>query len=301
MCIFRCVWKRLAQLRLAWRCVIKSGMLLIVLFFVLNPHPSLFMKQLYRYANMESLIQTDFKALEGINSDIDAMLPSDADQQQEFAAVQRYVYQHIRYAYDWDNWGNVDFWPTAEEVWERQEEDCDGRAVLAASILRSRGFPSATLVGNVQHIWVRLDQQELMGPMAEQNISRQEGKLVVTLPSLDVILGGLSIYIADFPTIRNVILFSVVLLLCYHPYTNPVQFLGIMSIGLLGFLFLKDWANDLMCHQREGVTLSFIGGCLLLGLSLCLSFFSHTNSMRKMLRIWLCQAQREHSIPENAD
>ncbi len=287
------LWERLARIHLVWRLLVKIGMFMVTLFFVLNPHPVLFMKQLPRYADMESLIQTDFQGLETINRDIDAMLPPGADQKQELAVVQKYVYQHIRYTYDWDNWGNIDFWPTAEQVWERRQEDCDGQAVLAASILRSRGFSSATLVGNIQHIWVQLDQQDLMSPMAEQNISREKGKLVVRLPSLKVILGAMAIYITDFPTIRNLLLFWVILLLCYHPNTTFIHFLGTMSIGLLGFILLKDWAYDMMYNQLQGSNLSLICGGLFLGLSFVLPFFFTTNFMRRALGLSLCRAMEE--------
>ena len=178
-----------------------------VLFFILNPNPKRFAQQVQHYFQSELLIQENFPGIEEINREIDALLPPNATLREEFSAIQNYVYQHIAYEYDWDNWGNIDFWPRAELVWARQREDCDGRAVLAASILRSRGFHSATLAGSIRHIWVQVDQQELMDPDAEQNVRLDGGKLAVSLPSPQLLLESTALYVADFPTIRNLILF----------------------------------------------------------------------------------------------
>jgi len=265
----------------------------VVLFFVLNPKPILFIKQLQRYVDMEALIQIDFPALETINREIDALLPPDASQEEEFTKIQQYVYKHIRYVYDWDNWGNIDFWPTAEQVWDLKQEDCDGRAVLAASILRSRGFTSAKLVGNIRHIWVHMDQRELMGPDKEQNIWRENGRTRVSIPSFRVMLGSMAIYIADFPTIRNLVLFFVLILLCYHPCKSFTQFFGITTVGLVGFILLKDWAQAMLDHQIRGVDINFIIGSGLLCLAILYSLCIHRMIKRKMRPGKLCQVMEK--------
>lgn len=287
---FWSLWERIAHLRCIPRFAVKLGVFTIVLFFMLNPRPGLFVKQLPRYLDMEALIQTDFPALKQINQEIDVMVPPNASPKEEFSAVQRYVYQHIPYEYDWDNWGNIDFWPTAEQVWERRQEDCDGRAVLAASILRSHGFPSAKLVGNIRHIWVHVDQGELMGPDTEKNIRHEDGKLVVTLPSLRVILGSTAIYIADFPTVRNLFLFFIALGLCFHPCKNLIRFLGATTVGLVGFILLKDWAMDIRTQQISGVNIYFIAGCGLLCLSMLYALFANTMIKRKIRFLGLSRA-----------
>lgn len=251
--------------------VLKSGIFVTVLVFVLFPNPVLLVRQIGGYLDMESLIQTDFAGIERINREIDEELSANASPQKEFSAIQRYVYQHIRYEYDWDNWGNVDFWPSAEQVWERKREDCDGQAILAASILRSRGFKTANLVGNIRHIWVNVDQQELMGPDKEQNIKREGGKTIITLPSFKLIFSGLAIYVADFPSIRNLILIFTLLILCYHPCKDLTRFLGLTTLGLVGFILLEDWAQEVMTLHVVNVTGTLVSGGGLLGLSLLLS------------------------------
>jgi hypothetical protein len=260
MRVFWFLWKKLANLRLIWRALLKIVILGCVLFAVLYPNPVLFFKQIQNFLDMESLIQTNFNEIDVINREIDAVLPPDADREQELHTIQHYVYEHIRYEYDWENWGNIDFWPSAEQVWERKKEDCDGRAVLAVSILRSRGFESAKLVGNIRHIWVDVDQYELMGPDKEQTLKSEGGRPVITLPSRDLMLNSAALHIAEFPAIRNLIVLLTLLLLCYHPCRNLTGFFGITTMGLIGFILLRDWAKELRIDNIIHINFDCIGG-----------------------------------------
>lgn len=221
----------------------KCCLFVIVLFFVLNPNLFLFIKQLFIYANVEQLIQTDFDGLKEINREIDTRLVPNSTRHEEFKTIERYVYEKISYAYDWDNWGNLDYWPNAKQVWERGREDCDGRAILAVSILRSRGFSDATLAGNFRHIWVTIGDDGLMSLDKEQNLRRENGKTTVTLPSLSLMLKSFAIYWADFPVLRNLLLFGITLILVYHPCRELTPFLGMIIAVLIGYLLLKDWAR----------------------------------------------------------
>ncbi|MCP4395805.1 MAG: transglutaminase domain-containing protein [bacterium] len=284
------IWNRTAELRPLWRLLLKMTIFSIVLFFSLNPHPKRFVQQVQRYFQTEHLIQEDFPGIEEINREIDLLLPPNVTQQEEFLAVQNYVYQHIAYEYDWDNWGNIDFWPKADIVWARQREDCDGRAVLAASILRSRGFHSATLAGSIRHIWVQVDQQELMNPDTEQNVRLDGGKLAISLPSSQLLLESTALYVANFPTIRNLLLFFVALLLCYHPSRNLAQFFGIATLGLVGFILFKDWAQDVNDGKLHGMNIYFFGGTLLLGASFACALIVSALSRRKAREFRFCHA-----------
>lgn len=251
----------------------KLALFSVVLVVVLFPNPILLMKQLKAYLHVDTLIQTTFPGMERIHQELDAQIPAQATRQQEFQTIQRYVYTQIPYAYDWDNWGNTDFWPTAAEVWQRKKEDCDGRAILAASILRARGFTSARLVGNVRHIWVAVDEQELMGPDREQTLVRENDKLRVNLPSWELLIGSIALYFAEFPAIRNLILLLTLLGLCYHPCAARAQFLGITTIGLVGFILLQDWGRQVMESRSPLINFNFIGGGVLLCGAVILSLF----------------------------
>ena len=274
MRIFCSLWERVANFRFVWRLIVKLAIFFIFLLVILYPNPVLLVKQIHNYLDMESLIQPDFVGIETINRELNAIIPSEVSPQKKFLAIEQYVYQHIQYEYDWDNWGNIDFWPTAEQVWKRQREDCDGLAILAASILRSRGFKTATLVGNMRHIWVNVDQWELMGPDQEQNIRPEGGKTIVTLPSFNLMFGAMAIYVADFSTIRNLMLFFVMLVLCYHPRKNFTQFLSMTIVGLVGFILLKDWAQEMTNNHTVSVNINFISGWGLLCISILFSLFA---------------------------
>ena len=178
------MWSRLARLPRVWRYLLKWLVLASVTTVVLYPHPGLLYRQVQHLRNVESLIQPDLPEIAAINREIDAQLATNALRRDELKVVERYVYQHVPYKYDWLNWGNFDYWPTAIEVLGRKREDCDGRAVLAATILRARGFATAQIVANLNHVWVVVDQTELMGPQKEKNLRRVGGRTVVTLPGL---------------------------------------------------------------------------------------------------------------------
>jgi hypothetical protein len=287
------IWTRTAEIRPIWRVLLKITIFCCVLFFILNPNPKRFVHQVQRYFQTELLIQEKFTGIDRINREINALLPSNATPQEEFAVVQSYVYEHIAYEYDWDNWGNIDYWPTAEDVWARQREDCDGRAVLAASILRSRGFDSATLAGSIRHIWVQIGERGLMAPDTEQNVRISGGELSVSLPSLQILLESTALYVADFPTIRNLILFFAALLLCYHPSRKLSQFFGIATVGLVGFILFKDWAQDVNSGKLHGMNIYFWGGSLLIGTSFMCCLVMNAVSKRKAQKFRLCQLTEE--------
>ncbi len=265
------LWERVARFPFWGRLVLKSLVFGAVVLIVLYPNPVLFVKQIERYFNIESLIQPDFAAISMINGDIDAELTAQASPQDEFLVIQQYVYRHIRYKYDWENWGNIDFWPSAEQVWQRKSEDCDGRAVLAASILRSRGFKTARLVGNIRHIWVSVDQQELMRPDKDRHITQKNGKTRLALPSASIMLSGLTIYMSEFPMIRNLLLLFIGIVLCYHPCKKVLPFLGFFFLGLIGFFLLKFWAQEMIQHEIASLDEYFLSGGGLLMCSCLLS------------------------------
>ncbi len=274
-------WKKTARLPFWQRLLLKIGIFGGILFLVLYPRPGLFLKQLQNYFQMDALIQTDFLELERINHEIDLLLEkTERTPRQEFLTVQSYVYRRIKYAYDWETWCNIDFWPTASQVWELQQEDCDGRAILAASILRSRGFQSAQLVGNMRHIWVKVDDIELMGPDTETMLRREGERLVVTLPSLTLLISTVTIYIADFPAIRHLILFFTLMILLYHPTRNFTGFLGATTTGLVGFLLLKDWAHQAMQTEVIPLTLDFWAGHALIFCAFGFALFFSAKSVR---------------------
>jgi hypothetical protein len=262
------MWTRLARLPLGWRCLVKWSLLALIVLGVLYPLPHLLFHQIRHLRDWESLIQPDLAAMPEINRAIDAQLAPGHTSLEEYRAVERFVYSRIRYQFDWFNWVNLDYWPTAAEVWSRQREDCDGRAVLAASILRARGFASARIVANLNHVWVAVSDVELMGPQADRNLRKVNGRTVVTLPAWHTWLAALA-QIDKFPAIRCLLILVAVLGLAYHPCRNLAGYLGLCVAGLAGYALLLDWAERQASREGSGaaLTLMLAGGLLLAALA----------------------------------
>lgn len=236
------VWLWLAQLRAGWRWLVKGALLGAVVLFTLYPHPVLLVREIQHLSNIESLIQPGLPEIAEMNRTISAQLKPDATKRDEFRAVERFVNEHIRYEYDWFNWGNLDYWPTAKEAIDRKREDCDGQAIVAASLLRARGFKTAQVVANLQHCWVAVDGMELMGPQTDRNFRRVGDRVVLTLPQLRTVLASTAM-ITKFPAVRCLIILAAALVLAYHPCRNWTGLFAVLALSLVGFVLLLDWGN----------------------------------------------------------
>ncbi len=243
-------WLWLAQLRAGWRWLVKLLLLGVVVLFTLYPHPVLLVREIQHLSNVESLIQPDLPEVAEMNREITAQLKPDATKREEFRAVERYVYEHIRYEYDWFNWGNLDYWPTAKEAIDRKREDCDGQAIVAASVLRARGFKTASVVANLQHCWVTVDGSELMGPQPDKNMRRVGDRVVLSFPEVRTILASTAM-INKFPAVRCLVILVTVLVLAYHPCRNLSGFLGVLTLGLVGMVLLLDWSNRFNTRAKD--------------------------------------------------
>lgn len=264
---FWAAWDWLAHLRPGWRWPAKLALLGAVVLFTLFPHPALLVRELQHLNDIESLIQPDLPEVAAMNREITAQLKPEASRKEEFRAVERYVYAHIRYEYDWFNWGNLDYWPTAKEAIDRQREDCDGQAIVAASVLRARGFKTAHVVANLQHCWVAVDGAELMGPQPDKNFRRVGDRTVLTFPELPTVLGSTAM-IVKFPAVRCLVMLAAALVLAYHPCRNLTGLLGVVVLGLVGFVLLLDWGNRYAPREQtlEVGTLLWALACFLIAL-----------------------------------
>jgi len=261
------MWVWLANLPRHWRWSAKALLFLMTLGAVLYPHPVYLTRQLRHLSDTEALIQPHLPFIAELNQQIDATLPAGAPPGQVFRAVERFVYQAVPYAYDWEVWSNVDYWPTAAEVWEKRREDCDGRAVLCASLLRARGFEHVRIVGNIHHVWVEAEGKGLMGAEKDQNFRREGGRLVVTPPRAETLLKGLS-HVIHFPAWRLGVLVVVAVALAWHPGRDWRGLaLGVIS-GLAGLTSLYGWAawseRGQVGHELLGLSVALLiaGGAL---------------------------------------
>jgi hypothetical protein len=233
-----------------WRALLKGVIGGAATLIILFPRIDLLVKQAGHLRDWDALIEPGHSALPEMNREIDRRLPEGSAAQLEAATVQQFVQEKVPYSYDWDLWGNIDYWPTVGEVVARRSEDCDGRAVLAASLLRARGFATAHLAGNFSHIWVVIDPNDakmktaqpvaLMNPVGRASFSREGGKLRVRPPAWATVRPAL-LDLCRFPAWRLAALAVVWLGLWFHPCRRWGLFAGIIAVAFLGFWLLQSW------------------------------------------------------------
>ena len=97
-----------------------------------------------------------------------------------------------------------DYLPTVTEVIEQGKEDCDGQAVVAASLLKNFGY-DAQLVNDLVHMWVKTDKGETMSPGKAAVVVATEDGLTIRPPAITEISKALAFGIAVFPLVRELI------------------------------------------------------------------------------------------------
>ena len=74
----------------------------------------------------------------------------------EPAAIEKAVLTRIPYRHDWELYGMPWYCPTVEQVMEREEGDCKGRALVFASVLEARNV-TYQVHSSPMHIWVEYE------------------------------------------------------------------------------------------------------------------------------------------------
>ncbi len=257
----------MAQLPLYGRWALKLVLGVTFLLIIIFPRPVLFFRQISRYTHPERLIDPDFQGIHAINSQLDSLQKEHPDQD-ELKLIQYYIYSKIEYVYDWDQWHNSDYWASPAETWQTRQEDCDGQAILAVSIMQSRGYDTAQLGINLLHIWAKFDTIQMMDAMQEENIRKEAGKVKLRLPSVKLFLQASAYLLGHFPATRLLLILFIILGLAYHPESKLHPFLGITIIALLGFIMLRDWAIDTNMTSQISLSSDFILGIILMGAAL---------------------------------
>ena len=123
--------------RLRWplRIPVKWAIFAVVVLLVCFPYPHMLIRHVRHWRDPDALIAPDAQVLRPF---VEELLPllDNRSPEEALEHVERYVYEKIPYEWDWNTWGVADYLPTVEEVMEKGVEDCDGRAVIAASLLR---------------------------------------------------------------------------------------------------------------------------------------------------------------------
>gem|GEM_PF-5331601 len=119
----------------------RSPAILAISILFLSPNPYRLIQQSARYINPSSLVTP-------LNTNI--TFPSREDFESQ-------IYRMLPYKFDYLNWYTADYWPTPAEALRAGCEDCDGRAILACSILRGMGYHARVVVG-LDHAWVEVKE-----------------------------------------------------------------------------------------------------------------------------------------------
>lgn len=204
----------------AWkRTPVKFIFLIGVFVLALYPRLDYVPTWIRRIQNLSSVVDPGNQKLATLETSVRAKLNGDETPDQVFGLVEAAVYQAIPYAWDWDTWGVVDYLPTVDEVFEKGREDCDGRAVIAASLLRRMGY-EAELVSDVLHVWVDTPDGPTMSPTSTEKtlVSTPTGTKVTVTPGLIRNLGrGISYGVGAFPLGREAIMLAALALAALQP------------------------------------------------------------------------------------
>jgi hypothetical protein len=251
---------------------------------VLFPNPAQLRRHIKHIANYESMIDADAAELTPWESELRSELkasaeetrkknkkrnseaPHDAKKAPDGQAdwndslspkhvqkqVERFVYKKVKYAWDWDVWGSADYMPTVAEMFENAKrqpdgiirEDCDGRAVMAASLMRRLGYESS-IVTDLRHVWVVTPQGEWMGPGRGKTMrSTKQGNKTDVLATLTNLPVGLSYGVAVFPFWREIIIAAALWLLLARRGMGRTPFFVGGLLLLQGLLFMRTGMID---------------------------------------------------------
>ena len=213
--------KKLNSLPRRYRWPIKWAVLGLTAFLVCYPYPQRFFTHVRRWRNPNALINADARALKPLAAQLRETLTGTDGPQRLLESVERCVNRRVSYAFDWETWGVADYLPTVDEVLAGGREDCDGRAVLAASLLHHMGY-TAELVTDFVHVWVRTDHGEFMGPRPHKAVVATERGLKVDwgwrliADYADAVAYG----VAVFPMLRQIAILVVAWLVLIGPGTS---------------------------------------------------------------------------------
>ena len=216
-------WRRFHQRGWLIRLAIKGTFFALTVVLTLYPKPWLLPTWIGRLSDMNAVLDPSHPGLEPLAAKVRAAAPPGSAPQDLLRIVQDVVHERIAYAWDWEVWGVMDYLPTVAETLEQGREDCDGRAVVAASLLRRLGH-EAWLVSDLKHTWVQTPSGETMGPgrTGKTLVSDERGTHAqVSLESLSNLARGLAFGVNVFPLTRELIILVVFCALAMHPWSPP--------------------------------------------------------------------------------
>lgn len=242
-------WRGWHASRGAGRVAVKLLIFHVILIPVLFPRVWLLPTWLSRWRDPNAVLQPDLPALAPLETSLRASLAAKPalSEQDVFTRAHDLVRQRLPYDFDWNVWGEFDWLPTVEEALDAGREDCDGVAVVTASLLRRMGY-DAQLVCDFLHVWLR-------GTNAQAGSLGGTPSIVATPTGSTLRIGrvtanlirGTGFGVSAFPLAREVVLLTVVLLLTLHPRVSRRRAAIAFVLMIAAFLALRA------SHQRTPI------------------------------------------------
>lgn len=249
-------WRRIHDGPWLVRWPLKGLLFAAVTLLVMFPNPSRIVTLLDRLANLDRLIDGNHPGLAKLEEDVRRKLPENASARAALPIVEKIVYAHVPYAFDWDNWGVMEWLPTVDEVLTRGREDCDGRAVVAASLLRRLGY-EAWLVTDILHMWVETPEGETMSPtggaktLSGGRPGQTGTQASIGLEVLNNAARGMAFGVAVFPLLRELIIVGALALLTLHPRVGFWRCVSGCLLLWIGLYTLRDVGEQAARHLRS--------------------------------------------------
>ncbi len=233
----------------AWclRMALKTAALIVLGVLVFFPRLDLIPATVQRHLDPNALIDPDAAGLTPLVEEFERDRQADWDSPRLLKELQGFVYRKVPYAWDWDLWGNVDYFPTVEETLAKGREDCDGRAVLAASLLRRYGYQSR-LASDFGHVWVVTERGETMSPGKRRSVDFTADGIKVDWGFVWDVPRTLAMGIAVFPLARETVLVIGVWLLLIGRGVRPAEAWAWLLCLALGLMFIREGGRPGQSH-----------------------------------------------------
>lgn len=243
------------------RIPLKWAAFAVVCTFVCFPYPGRLIRHLRHWQNPDALVDAHAPALTPHLAVLRGQIRPETSPGEVHKAVQKYVLAQVKYQWDWNTWGLADYMPTAEEALEKGQEDCDGRAVVAASLLKGLGY-DARIVTDFSHVWVRTEHGDLMGPGQETAVVATADGLKVHWSGVWQLPKALAYGVAVFPFWRELIILAAAWLLLRNPRCGRVMLAVSLAAVVTGLLLLREGSAE---YLKPVPRLQWAGFIALLG------------------------------------
>ncbi|MGE3182425.1 MAG: hypothetical protein AB7N71_12400 [Phycisphaerae bacterium] len=259
-------WRNFHRRHVLLRFAVKSAILLVVAILILFPRFWLLPQWAARWSNPEDLIDPHHPGLAQLEQTARRrlqQLPA-VTEREVFATAEQVVLEAIPYEYDWNNSGQVDHLPTVDEVFAAGVDDCDGEAIVIASLLRRMGY-QASLVTDFLHVWVQGPEAEALSIGGTPSVTMHKRPAVRVDPQMfRNLTKGTLFGIRIFPATRQLVLIAAILLLAFHPRASGWRIILGSVLFVAGWLVLRQYQLSWSLWIPAACFLAAIAGLILI-------------------------------------